>query len=160
MPVIFLTIFSLLFVQVGFDDHSIDNDAIIIYNRVPKTASTSFMGVVYDLCEQNSFHSIHLNITKNQHVLSVTDQVRLANNITRWTDRLPALYHGHVEYINFRKLGVSKRIFYINIIRKPLDRLVSYYYFLRFGDTFRPHKRRSRQGDKEVRLEEMILNLE
>lgn len=110
------------------------------------------MGVVYDLCEINNFHSIHLNITKNNHFLSVADQLRLANNITRWKGHVPALYHGHVEYINFKRLGVSpNKIFYINIIRKPLDRLVSYYYFLRFGDTFRPHKVRSRQGDKEVR---------
>ncbi|KAH9496425.1 Heparan sulfate 2-O-sulfotransferase 1, partial [Bulinus truncatus] len=51
-----------------------DNDVILIYNRVPKTGSTSFAGIAYDLCTLNRFHVIHVNISRNQRVLGLSDQ--------------------------------------------------------------------------------------
>ncbi len=52
------------------------DDMVIIYNRVPKTASTSFTNIAYDLCGKNRFHVLHINTTKNNPVLSLQDQVR------------------------------------------------------------------------------------
>ena len=51
------------------------DDLVIIYNRVPKTGSTSFAGIAYDLCVPNKFHVLHVNVSRNNHVLSVADQV-------------------------------------------------------------------------------------
>ncbi|GLH02308.1 Heparin sulfate O-sulfotransferase [Gryllus bimaculatus] len=121
---------------------------VIIYNRVPKTASTSFMGVAYDICKQNGFHVLHINVTGNMHVLTLANQLKFVQNVSYWHSIKPALYHGHMAFVNFEKFGVNQHPIYINIIRKPLDRLVSYYYFLRFGDDFRPHLVRRKHGDK------------
>lgn len=54
---------------------NIDDDVVVIYNRVPKTGSTSFVGIAYDLCMQNRFNVLHINVSKNNHVLSLADQV-------------------------------------------------------------------------------------
>ncbi|KAG8227597.1 hypothetical protein J437_LFUL000697 [Ladona fulva] len=126
----------------------VKDDLVIIYNRVPKTASTSFMGIAYDLCKQNGFHVLHINVTGNMHVLTLANQAKFVLNVTQWDSMKPALYHGHMAYVEFSRFGVSQRPIYINLIRKPLDRLVSYYYFLRFGDDFRPHLVRRKHGNK------------
>ncbi|XP_076316337.1 heparan sulfate 2-O-sulfotransferase 1-like [Tachypleus tridentatus] len=123
------------------------NDSVVIYNRVPKTASTSLMGLAYDLCKQNKFYVLHINTTRNVHVMSLTDQRRFIENVTTWEDKKPALYHGHFAFLNFQRFGSTQRPIYINVIRKPLDRLVSYYYFLRYGDNFRPHAIRKKKGN-------------
>lgn len=52
-----------------------EDDVVIIYNRVPKTASTSFTNIAYDLCAKNKYHVLHINTTKNNPVMSLQDQV-------------------------------------------------------------------------------------
>ncbi|KAL0603938.1 Heparan sulfate 2-O-sulfotransferase 1, partial [Plecturocebus cupreus] len=51
-----------------------EEDMVIIYNRVPKTASTSFTNIAYDLCAKNKYHVLHINTTKNNPVMSLQDQ--------------------------------------------------------------------------------------
>ncbi|XP_020774485.1 heparan sulfate 2-O-sulfotransferase 1 [Boleophthalmus pectinirostris] len=126
------------------------DDTVIIYNRVPKTGSTSFTNIAYDLCPKNNFHVLHINTSKNNPVMSLQDQVRFVRNVTSWKEMKPGFYHGHVAYLDFSKYGVKGKPLYINVVRDPIERLVSYYYFLRFGDDYRPGLRRRKQGDKKT----------
>ncbi|KAJ8910172.1 hypothetical protein NQ315_016183 [Exocentrus adspersus] len=123
-----------------------ENNVVVLYNRVPKTASTSFVGVAYDLCKKNNFHVLHVNITANSHTLSLTNQLKFALNVSNWDSMKPALFHGHFAYLDFSKFGISNPL-YINLIRKPLDRFISYYYFIRYGDNYRPYLIRRKHGN-------------
>lgn len=70
---------------------------------MPKTGSTSFVGIAYDLCKKNRFHVLHVNITANNHVLSLNNQLHFVKNVTKWNLMKPALYHGHFAFIDFTK---------------------------------------------------------
>ncbi|XP_058988128.1 heparin sulfate O-sulfotransferase [Musca domestica] len=133
---------------ISLDNFDYEEQLVVLYNRVPKTGSTSFVNIAYDLCKRNRFHVLHINITANSHVLSLPNQVSFARNVTKWHEMKPALYHGHVAYLDFSKFQISHNPIYINLVRKPLDRLVSYYYFLRYGDNYRPNLVRKKAGNK------------
>uniref|UniRef100_A0A672F7K2 Heparan sulfate 2-O-sulfotransferase 1 n=1 Tax=Salarias fasciatus TaxID=181472 RepID=A0A672F7K2_SALFA len=135
------------------------DNTVIIYNRVPKTASTSFTNIACDLCRKNQFHVLHVNISRNNPVLSLQDQIRFVKNITSWKEKKPGFYHGHMAYLDFAKYGVKDKPLYINVVRDPIERLVSYYYFLRSGDDYRRGLRRRKQGDKQVTISIQNENL-
>lgn len=73
------------------DASDLDANQIIIYNRVPKTGSTSFIGLGYSLCAVNKFNVIHINTTKNAPTLSLTDQVSRSNTIIFFSDIITIL---------------------------------------------------------------------
>lgn len=58
------------------DNFDYEEQLVVLYNRVPKTGSTSFVNIAYDLCKLNRFHVLHINVTANMHVLSLPNQVR------------------------------------------------------------------------------------
>jgi heparan sulfate 2-O-sulfotransferase HS2ST1 len=80
-----------------------EKELVVIYNRVPKTGSTSFVGVAYDLCKTNAFHVLHVNISANMHVLTLPNQAKFVQNVTDWREVRPAFFHGHLAYVDFQK---------------------------------------------------------
>ena len=131
-------------------DHSgvekYEKNLLILYNRIPKTGSTSFMSVMYELHLKNKISLAYVNVSSQSHRFTFLDQYKFVKNVSFWNERKPAMYHGHFPFLDFTKFSLPQPM-YINIIRKPLDRFVSHYYFLRYGDTFRPKKIRTHQGD-------------
>ncbi|XP_061125600.1 uronyl 2-sulfotransferase a isoform X3 [Syngnathus typhle] len=64
-------------------------------------------------------------------VLPFPSQVDLMKNISNIPQ--PFLYTRHVHFLNFSRFKIEEPV-YINIIRDPINRFLSNYFFRRFGD--------------------------
>ena len=78
---------------------------VVIYNRVPKTGSTSLIGLAYDLCVTNAFNVIHINTSRNSPTLSLSDQVFLYSLYIFYTKNTKLLYCKYLllTLISFKK---------------------------------------------------------
>jgi len=113
----------------------------VVYNRVPKTGCTTIANLLFDIAFENEIYVMSYKITNYNPRLSLRYQYSFVWNITQWTSHRPALLHGHMAYINFGQFGAPEPL-YINVIRDPIDRLVSHYYFRRYGDNLQKNWKR------------------
>ena len=73
-------------------------------------------------------------------------------NIFKMCNSFMPLFQSLIELFSFfsSRFGVKRKPLYINLVRDPLDRLVSFYYFTRNGDDIRPPRERRKDRTKEV----------
>lgn len=121
----------------------------VIYNRVGKCGSRTMIQLMVTLSRQNNFSVI--GSTQHQLLnIGLREQVEFVDFITQLQP--PFIYHHHLHYVDFKRFGSLQPI-YINLIRDPLARLVSGYYFRRFGDYREGHRTWNFKGTNEVKNE-------
>ena len=59
-------------------------NTVVIYNRIPKTGSTSLMQLPYELCNKNKYNVLLLNLTggPRSYTMNLKDRMAFAWNIT------------------------------------------------------------------------------
>ena len=119
---------------------------LIYYNRIPKCGSTFFTSLLNKTAETkqrfvvNNFHHRGLRFSfKNDH-----EKRRFFNDIEHdvATESNPILYIRHQYFTDFHeaqkksghgKLDKSNSVFYMNMLRDPVERFISEYYYKRHG---------------------------
>jgi len=114
------------------------NRRLIIYNRVPKCGSQTMSMLINHSSRRNKFKSWQLFQNGEVPQRSVSEQRRWAEEVYEELNSLqpktkPLLFTRHQYYINFADYNLIEPI-YINLIRDPVDRFSSFYYFQRFGN--------------------------
>ncbi|XP_077981924.1 uronyl 2-sulfotransferase-like [Glandiceps talaboti] len=105
---------------------------LIFYNKVGKCGSRTLVYLLRLLGQKNNFIAAGESKSKNStKEMELSEQASLVERI----DSLPrpATFYRHTYFIDFTRFGTNNPT-YINVIRQPLSRLVSYYYFVRYGD--------------------------
>uniref|UniRef100_A0A3P9KQ97 Uronyl 2-sulfotransferase n=1 Tax=Oryzias latipes TaxID=8090 RepID=A0A3P9KQ97_ORYLA len=102
----------------------------VVYNRVGKCGSRTVVILLRLLAEKHQFNLFSSDI-HNKTRLTKHEQVDLMRNISQIPP--PFLYTRHVHFLNFSRFRIEQPV-YINIIRDPINRFLSNYFFRRFGD--------------------------
>ncbi|XP_035445554.2 heparan sulfate 2-O-sulfotransferase pipe [Spodoptera frugiperda] len=102
---------------------------ILFFNRVPKVGSQTFMELLHRLAYKNQF-GFHRDAVQRVETirLAPADQMALASLVSAYDP--PASYIKHVCYTNFTRLGYPNPI-YVNVVRDPVERVISWYYYVR-----------------------------
>ncbi|XP_063931052.1 heparan sulfate 2-O-sulfotransferase pipe [Zophobas morio] len=102
---------------------------IIFFNRVPKVGSQTLMELVRRLSIKNNFgfHQDHVQRVETIR-LSPEDQAALSSLVSSYEP--PGVYIKHVCFTNFSQFGQPHPI-YINLVRDPVERVISWYYYVR-----------------------------
>ncbi|XP_006824277.1 uronyl 2-sulfotransferase-like [Saccoglossus kowalevskii] len=108
------------------------NESRVIFNRVSKVGSRSLLNVIMKLSQKNKFERARSPVFVKVF-LNETGQKIFTKEIEVITP--PFIYDRHLDYVDFER-HASKPPTWINLTRDPVSRLVSFYYYTRFGDSF------------------------
>ncbi|XP_077978952.1 uronyl 2-sulfotransferase-like [Glandiceps talaboti] len=119
--------------KVGFEEQPEKMTDLVFDIKVPKCGSRTLIHLLNALMKKNNF-TAKTTATIPWGKLRLSEQAALVQKIQRF--RRPAIFYHQTHFINFRRFGVNNPT-YISIIRQPLSRLVSGYYYNIFGDDHR-----------------------
>ncbi|XP_042891350.1 heparan sulfate 2-O-sulfotransferase pipe-like [Penaeus japonicus] len=101
----------------------------LVFNRVPKVGSQSTMELLRALSYKNGF-TFHKDRPQKVENIKLTEreQKRLVQLVDVF--RPPSVYVKHVCYINFTTFNLTQPL-YVNMVRDPVERVISWYYYVR-----------------------------
>jgi len=102
---------------------------ILFFNRVPKVGSTSIQSLLGKLASANGFKLVRDTVNQVEMVtMDKKGQEELANRVMAHPEG--SVFSKHVAWVDFAALGHPSPI-YINMVREPVERLVSWFYYVR-----------------------------
>uniref|UniRef100_UPI00358DED7B uronyl 2-sulfotransferase isoform X2 n=1 Tax=Myxine glutinosa TaxID=7769 RepID=UPI00358DED7B len=126
----------------------------VVYNRVGKCGSRTLVQLMRILAEKNDFTFATSNV-HNKTRLPHVEQAELMKNISAL--KKPFLYTRHVHFLDFNRFGMEQPT-YINVIRDPISRFLSSYFFRRFGD--RRNEESHIVRTPNMKMEERLLSID
>ncbi|CAG9824938.1 unnamed protein product [Phaedon cochleariae] len=102
---------------------------VVFFNRVPKVGSQTLMELIRRLSSKNDFGFHQDRVQRVETIrLSLEDQAELAALVSSYEP--PGVYIKHVCFTNVSNFGLPEPI-YINLVRDPVERVISWYYYVR-----------------------------
>lgn len=112
-------------------DMSTKEPPLILYARVPKCGGRSLIGVMQKLSMRNNFFIDEDYIYYGPTPMSMRNLTDAVHAVAKMQP--PRITHPHLPFINFERFGYRNPV-YISIVRDPVEKAVSHYYFSIYGD--------------------------
>ncbi|XP_070538713.1 uronyl 2-sulfotransferase-like [Ptychodera flava] len=103
----------------------IQNISRVIYNKIGKTGGRSLLAIAEHISARNNFQRISSDYHRRS--LNLDQEARFVSKVM--SIPAPFLYDRHVKFVDFSKYDVAEPPGYINLIRDPLERKLSAYYY-------------------------------
>jgi hypothetical protein len=105
---------------------------LLVYNRVPKCASSTMQMVMAHLMRRNDFQYISSPVYWVKS-LSVKEERAFFESLLKQQDKSVFAYDQHVYFVDGERRGVHSQDLptWINVVRNPVERFVSQFHYLR-----------------------------
>lgn len=117
---------------------------IIVYNRIPKAGSTTLISLLTKLSTDNGYQLV-LPMPYYDHAAA---REAIISALQTGTKTIVC------NHFNFPELIYSDKVAYVNVMRDPVDRCASYYYYTRYGDRHRDLKKETIEQYGNATLDE------
>ena len=112
------------------------NQGILIYNRVPKSGSKNMLLLIEQLQTENMFQSLADadagNGQREVNIMTFAEKSGYIHQFEVEQDNrsMPYSFTKHMNFLDFEEFNKTNPI-YINIVRNPIERVISWYYYIR-----------------------------
>jgi len=113
----------------SLDDKGVDMRNVLVYNRIPKSGSTMMLGLLYQLGKSLGFLVLRGKYHSYRH-FGKNDRPGLGYFLEQASTRAKTVYVQHQYYVNFTQ-NRQQQPAYINMMRDPVEHLISSYYYKR-----------------------------
>jgi hypothetical protein len=123
---------------------------VIVYNRIPKAGSTTIISLLSQLAETNNFTLVlptpYYNHSSARDAVLTALQTNTRTVVCNHFN-FPEIFYGNQD---------NQKIAYINVMRNPIDRCASFYYYTRYGDRNRELKKATIEQYGNSTLDECV----
>ena len=102
----------------------------LIYNRIPKTSSSTMLALIGNLAKKNGFKYFNSRIY-HKRMRNQSDEEKFVQKMIAYKE--PFVFDEHFYTLNFSQ-HLEINFNWINVIRDPVDRVVSNFYYMRKKD--------------------------
>ena len=123
-------------------NRTLASSRVLVYNRMPKCSSTAMTKLLHTLARPNKFQVVFVQYparSSENDLRNTTNEIELVDQV-RGLQNQPgrSVYIRHVRNPDWLKHNLQVNL--VNMVRDPIQRMMSWFYFIRYTWTFKEGK--------------------